>query len=561
MSLRSDRDLLYHFLAPAFLILTPFVSFITHNDYSYTAPEFWICLAGLAAIALMCGLAGIVGGWPVRVLLTAVLLCLWVDLQFDWLDDSKRWPELRVLGVFALALILAIAVRRHLSRVVAAVFATMLGSTVVLAAVDGAVSRDWDPAAAPEPTRQTRSQLQLPVLVHFIFDEHIGIEGVPKDVPHGREMRDFFREFFERYGFRVFARAYSRYANTYTSLPNLVNFSVAPVDGAFIPGGKSWRAAKDAARPYALLSNRYFELLGREGYRIHVYRPDFIDFCGASAGATVQCASQEVIGWAKATESADISVIDKASMIYRRFAKLSALETPAGARYRQLRRVLQSAGWTLPNWWFDEGVLGPNMDLALFGDVAAAVTRASPGDMFLLHLLIPHHPYFYDAMCDLRPMHEWEMPGPPGSLLNDRESRARRYGLYLEQMRCLYRKLDAMFQAWQKAGIFDAVTIVLHGDHGSRIYQHRPDADSQHKLTDTDYLDAFSTLFAVKGPQHPPGYDHRVAALEQLLGEVVGEETGDDDSHAEPYVFLSSGTAKPMLRQPFPGLREAVTAR
>ena len=80
-------------------------------------------------------------------------------------------------------------------------------------------------------------------------------------------------------------------------------------------------------------------------------------------------------------------------MSYRRLAKLSALETAAGARYRQLRRVLQSAGWTLPNWWFDEGVLGPNTDLALFGDVAAAVVRASPGDMFFVHLLIPHHPY------------------------------------------------------------------------------------------------------------------------------------------------------------------------
>ena len=32
------------------------------------------------------------------------------------------------------------------------------------------------------------------------------------------------------------ARAYSRYANTYTSLPNLLNFSAEPVDGALIPG-------------------------------------------------------------------------------------------------------------------------------------------------------------------------------------------------------------------------------------------------------------------------------------------------------------------------------------
>ena len=71
---RSGHDLLYHFLAPAFLIFTPFISFVNYNDYSYTAPEIWICLAGLAAIAFLCGLAGIVGGWPVRVLLWRVAM-------------------------------------------------------------------------------------------------------------------------------------------------------------------------------------------------------------------------------------------------------------------------------------------------------------------------------------------------------------------------------------------------------------------------------------------------------------------------------------------------------
>jgi hypothetical protein len=40
-----------------------------------------------------------------------------------------------------------------------------------------------------------------------------------------------------------------------------LNFSAEPVDGAFIPGGRPWRSAKDAAKPYVLLSNEYFERL------------------------------------------------------------------------------------------------------------------------------------------------------------------------------------------------------------------------------------------------------------------------------------------------------------
>jgi hypothetical protein len=468
-------------------------------------------------------------------------LVLWVDLQFDWLG-SDPWPELRVVATFVLALILSFAVRKHLSRIVTAVFATMLVSTVALAAVNGSVSQDSGaastesgPATTTGPSRLAGPQ--LPILVHLILDEHIGIEGIPADIPHGVEMRGFLREFFASYGFRVFGRAYSRYAQTHHSLPNLVNFASEPVDGAFTSGGE----------PYVLLSNRYFELLGRAGYEIHVYQPNFIDFCAPSKEYIIKCATRRGI---KIIESSDMPVSDKVTVIYRRFADLSSLNTAAGARYSHMRQVLRPADWTLPEWWFKEGHLGPLPEMPVFDDVTAAVARAAPGDMFYVHLLIPHYPYVFDAMCDLRPVREWEVSKSPGPTPNDRESRARRYELYLEQMRCLYRKLDAMFQAWQKAAIFDRLAIVVHGDHGSRIHQRSLNVRNQQKLSNSDYVDEFSTLFAVKGFHHSPGYDRRVAAIEQLLAEAVGGPTGDQHSHADPYVFLSAGPAEPMLRQP-----------
>jgi hypothetical protein len=547
MSLRADHDLLYQFSAPTLLILTPFVSFVNYNKYSYTAPEIWICLAGLAAIAFLCGVAGILGGWPVRVLLTTVLLVLWVDLQFDWLNGSTRWPELRVIGVFVLALILSFALRRHLSRIVTAVFATMLMSTVVLAAVDDPASRESGAASAESGRATSRepspARPQLPILVHLILDQHIGVEGIPEDVPHGREMRQFLRDFFETYGFRVFARAYSRYARTHNSLPNLVNFASEPVDHAFTSGDG----------PYVLLSNRYFELLGRAGYNIHVYPMGYIDFCAPSRKYIVRCVARENTG-VSALESMGIPVLDKVTLIYRRFADLSAMKAAAESYYARMRQQLRSAGWSLPEWWLKEGLLAAIAELPLLDTITADVANASPGDMFFVHLLMPHPNFVYDGRCHLRSVREWEDDRDPGPLPNDRESRARRYGAYLEHMRCLYRKLDGMFQAWQKAAIFDQLVIVIHGDHGSKIVQRSPTVKNQETLSNSDYVDGFSTLFAIKGPRHPPGYDRRVAPIQQLLWEVVGGETGDDYSHVEqiPYVFLQGGPGKPMLRQPLP---------
>jgi hypothetical protein len=523
------------------LILTPFISFVNHDGYSYTTPEILICLAGLAAVALLVGFAGMVGGWPARVVLTAGLLVLFVDIQFDWLDRPNPAPEFRVIGAFVLALILSFAMRRPLSRIVTAVFGIMLASTVVLASVENPASQDSRVASAASGGAMTSTDPSpsarppLPILVHLMLDEHIGVEGTPEDVPHGREMRKFLREFFDTYGFRLFARAYSRYTDTQESLPNLVNFASEPVQ---VPVG-----------PYVLVSNRYFELLSRAGYNIHVYQSSYIDFCTVSEKYTVHCSTWGATGF-RAIEPLNIPVSDKVTLIYRRFADLSALKAAAEVRYTYIRQVLHSAGWTLPEWWFKEGRLGPLPQMPLFDVITADVARASPGDMFFAHLLNPHNPYVYDATCHLRPVRDWEHSRNPGPPWNDRESRARRYGLYLEQMRCLYRKLDAMFQVWQKAGIFDRLAIVVHSDHGSKIYQRRPRAADLQKLSHADYLDSFSTLFAVKGPHHAPAYDRRVAAIQQLLWEVVSAPTGDDDTQAEPYVFLPIGPTEPMVRQP-----------
>ena len=242
-------------------------------------------------------------------------------------------------------------------------------------------------------------------------------------------------------------------------------------------------------------------------------------------------------------------------MIYQSYASRSDLHRVIGRYYRQLRELARASGVTLPEWWFKDARLGPIPFMPLFDRVTADVARASPGDMFFVYLIMPHFPYVYDSMCNLYPLAHWEQPVNPEPMeLNDRESRARRYGRYLEQVRCVHRKLEGMFQAWQKAGIFDRLVIVMHGDHGSKISERRALAENEQQLSDADYVDTFSTLFAVKGPGFPAGYDRRIAAVQELLAEVVGRQAGDGPTQTKqvPYVFLKGDPGKPMLRRPLP---------
>ena len=529
------RDLIYHFLAPALLILTPFVSFTTYNRYSYAAPEFWICIAGLIAVALLFGLAGMIGGSPARVVLTVGLLVLFVDVQSKWFDETNAWRELNIVGAFLLASAFSWVMRKHLSRIVTAVLATVLVATVVLQSMQEVTSPG--PPAAEIDNPKPRSP-GTPIFVHLILDEYIGIEGIPADVPHGREMRTFLRDFFEKYGFRVYGNAYSRYASTYNSIPNIVNFSSEPVDGALTSGD----------HPYILMKSEYFNRMYRSGYYIHVYGSEYMDFCKMLRQYIVMCHQNPITG-IKSVEQLDLTLVEKVILIYHIYSRRSKLQVTIGKEYMRLRERIRSLGLTLPGWWFKDARLGPAPSMPLFDRITDDVARSLPADMFFVYLAMPHYPYIYNELCNLYHSEDWERPVDLPPKMNDRQSRARRYGRYFEQVKCLHRKLDAMFQGWKKVDIFDRLVIVAHGDHGSKIREH-----TERELSPTDYVDTFSTLFAARQPGLPAGYDRRIAAVQELLQEVVARQTDDHHPYTAPipYVFVYAGPGKPMVRQPLP---------
>jgi hypothetical protein len=200
--------------------------------------------------------------------------------------------------------------------------------------------------------------------------------------------------------------------------------------------------------------------------------------------------------------------------------------------------------------------------------VSDAVTQSRSGDFFFAHLLIPHYPYIYDAGCNERNQADWESaadddPLPPNTM----QSRQRRYALYFEQVQCTYEKLGEMFEKWQLAGVFQHATIIIQGDHGSRINLNRPQASSVERMLLSDYADSFSTLLAVKAPGFEPGYDLRRIAIQDVLPWLAVQaqsKQGQGGSagltsrpESAPYVFLERDGPGPMARQPLPSFGAA----
>jgi hypothetical protein len=109
-----------------------------------------------------------------------------------------------------------------------------------------------------------------------------------------------------------------------------------------------------------------------------------------------------------------------------------------------------------------------------------------------------------------------------------------------------------MFDTWRRAGLYDRMKIIIHGDHGSRIFLHEPTGPDRDHLVASDYIDSFSTLFALKAPGLRPDYDRRMVAIQDLLLPITDEQPLDRLAmpRAEPYVLLENGDS--MVRQPMP---------
>ena len=471
---RARSSTIYDLLTPPLILLTPFFSFINQNDYSYRVPELWICVAGLIALGLVFSFVMALGGTWLRVVGTAGLLTLFVDLQSEELDTL---PRVWTLGFGVGILLLCGLMREHLSRITAPVFATMLAASLVFPGISKGGStqvqaRRADAQAMPRPAP--------PVIIHLIFDEFIGIEGIPPEVAEGNAVRHLLRSFLLENGFQVFGRAYSRFHRTDNAIPNTLNYASVPEEAYFIEGDRK-----------LLRKNQYFKDMYQRGYRIHVYQPDYIDFCDKSEFQIAFC--RTFPSGIKPLEVLQLSTIAKAELILRNFGELSAVGR-AGARYylRGMRKAV-SYGYFSPEWIPGSRHVWSAGGLQILDIVARDVANAAPADLYFAHLPTPHSPYVYDRSCNLRPPHDWvDRP--------DRVPRLERYRLYLEQVECLRNKLQYAFDLWRRAKVFDRAKVIIHGDHGSRLYLTEPTIDNRDELLKSDYVTPSRPCSPLKRP-------------------------------------------------------------
>jgi hypothetical protein len=536
------RRVLRAAIGPFLILVTPFVVFLQYQGYRLLAPDVMVILLIMAGLALVAGAAAALSP-AIEAMVLAGLLTLFVDIQFD--------PPKGTIGSAATFLVLTCGLwllRQHGPGIVRLMMATVLASSFILPHSSVVA---MEPMPFQSRDQQASGRETLPLILHLIVDEHIGFEGMPAGLTPAAFVRDA-RSFFERHGFLLFGRAYSEYWNSYRSIGHLVNLQ---------PGSYSPQLLEPGTRTtWAVTRNAYFNRIAQLGYAIRVYQSDYLDLC-ADRTSAARCQTYAATSL-QPLQAVPLRASEKARVVASMYLNQTNLYLVARDVYKRARRQVAPT-LTLPAWNWERDRIGPLGSTSALEAVARDLSKAQRGDFIMAHLMMPHHPYVYQANCELRQPAEWleRMDrDAPADVVNTADSRATRYARYFEQARCVYQKLDGLMAAIPPSLRRDAI-VIIQGDHGSRISLIEPELPGGSRMSAEDYADSYSTLFAVRSPYLDAGYDKRMAPITCLMRTLVESDFRSvselETCDARPTVFMSgNGRAVAM---PLPAFGPAST--
>lgn len=520
----STRAIL-DFAAFSLIILSQFANYVIYVEYYRIFPDIVIVILIILLLAAALAAVTHLGGPIARAIVFAILITLVLgDVIFEFGVANARTGLFAAGLTLVVSIALALFLGRHASKVLASAFAAILCATLLLPHLRP-TQTSLDTGEAPESDNS-----DLPVILHLVLDEHIGLAGMNEGRPGGERLAQELEAFYAGYGFRLFSHAYSQYFDTPMSLAGALNFNAGPgVEAQLEKGRGKW----------TLVANRYFSELGQKGYKARIYQSNYMDFCQATGITVESCVVYNPDKFVP-DAVAELPLVERVQLLINMY--YSSIATIRLLRFAgsSLSAQMEVYGLELPGTGLWHGRLGPIAVLPTLERLADDLSRTSGGILYFAHLMIPHYPYAMRADCGIRtPISSWELRVLHEGM-NTPESRRHRYAAYYDQIRCTLRKLAALFDAMKAAGTYEEAIILVHGDHGSRIALNDPTAENLSRLTPDDHIDNFSTLFAAKLPGLAPGIEAGSSPISAILPDLFGLSDAPSRLPAQPEAYFAT---------------------
>ncbi len=353
---------------------------------------------------------------------------------------------------------------------------------------------------------------ESPIILHIILDELYSPSAIHSRDDNGNDIFKNMLAFDKLLQFRVYGRVYSRHYFTATSLPNMM---AAEFNSSLnIP-----LKIEQNSKPN---ENLYFDDYHSNGYKIVVYQSDHIDFCLNDSVSICNTFDSFDPKWQVSWGSKDKRDNDRLKYLW-----LILLRGYDGSYTSKYMRKLFDESHTperfdVPGFplWFD-----------MFEETAINIPR---GTMLFAHFMVPHAPYLLTKDCQVKAIAQ-----PHGYYLGDRigndanaidSARVTYHKEYSNQTTCVLNKLTHLLEAIAQLKKYDDATIIIHGDHGSRISV----GDKIEDYNERDFIDNYATFYAIRKPGITSGYDCKLISLPQLFSVHMSKNIPKIDSEIKP---------------------------
>lgn len=500
---RSATGLVATVLAPLLVLLAIVIEFLSFHSYQLLLPESLILISAAVAFGLVFGALSCVTRLPFQPVLMSIALALFISRNSLIELFASAVPgsisgllgtDNILMGYYVVLILLAGSVcwliQKHLPVIVSIVFATIIGTSIVLPVESVGV----------EPNRASGSiQSSLPPLVHIILDGQSGLAGFPTDMPGSLQVRKMMRNTYQ--DFEIHERGFSLFHKTQHSIASVMNGVVT---------SKVTELLDQESGTNVLKRNGWFSKLKSQGYAIHVYHPGWLDMCQ----------DRTLVSWCYKYPLDAVSAVQRSKLTTRQRLWIMAA------------KILDDKGSSV----YQKLGLTPLPAFEVFHKFQDDIVQRGRGVAHVLHLLLPHEGFWYNADCSLRP--------PPENVLfifsnksvapqRSQEVRVASYEKYFAQVTCTNRLIGMLLQRMKQAQLYEDARIIVHGDHGSRIIGVNVNSVAGEDLTNLDLIDIFSTHIAIKAPGVAPAIKSAPMSVQRLFAEQYFD-TAPDSERPEP---------------------------
>ena len=470
----------YLFITPLFFtaLLT---AHIKHYQISFFSSEVFMAYAVLIFLGFCLGFLIVFSKKFFRILLLTMVFSLLILSQINFMPNLPYF--LNYLLVLLLVIILYLIIYYGLvfqpdfDKFLVIFFAIIWVQAFFISDIPFINNQKY-------PPKRTHNK-ELPPYVEIVLDEHIGFGGIAPS-KNENSILETLRDKYIQHGFRVYGGVYSREKFTIMSFSNFLNFKTSKQYDKYLS-----RAGRGHN---IIIRNKLFEILSKKGYLINVIQTNYLDLCKTRNINLTSCITYQFNNLNQVEHFQNLAekTFSIISSVFHVFHLNSFMEKFANNPFLLNLRLPRNV---IPEFPF------PSSGYRIFSKVIDQAKHIRKGNAYFIHILLPHSPYVFDKKCNY-------------SYLRVSESEA-----YFNQIQCTHRLMNQFLQELSENPEAKNSTLVVHGDHGSRI---KPLCDRRKKACILEtIIKVFSTFFIVRSPLYKPGYDPAQLPLDNLLKDIV----------------------------------------